>query len=138
MLFARDGRHAICVYEAPDAESVRRTQDELKQPYDRVWTAQPLRLPPGDRDPRYEWVVAQRALPRAYGIEEIEAVAGDPLGCNKRHRCTLLDSMLSLDGTRLICQYAAPDAESVRSANTQSGVPYERVWVARVLRPTAG
>ena len=132
-LFARDRRHMVCVNEAPDAEAVRRVQDESAMPYDRVWTAQALQLPRATRDTRYEWVVAQRELPHAMGLAELEVVAADPTGCNRRHRCSLLDSMLSLDGTRMICQYSAPDAESVRSASTQAQVPFVRVWVATIV-----
>lgn len=132
-LFSRDRRHMVCVYDAPDAEAVRRTQDENEMPYDRVWSAQALRLPPATRDPRYEWVVVQRLLPHAVTLPEIEAAAADPLGCNRRHRCSLLDSVLSLDGTRMICQYSAPDAESVRNASTQGQVPFVRVWVATIF-----
>jgi hypothetical protein len=34
-----DGRRMVCVYEAPDAESVRIANREMGAPFDRVWTA---------------------------------------------------------------------------------------------------
>ena len=34
-----DRRRVICVYEAPDAESVRIANHTAKLPFDRVWTA---------------------------------------------------------------------------------------------------
>lgn len=30
----------------------------------------------------------------------------------------------------MVCIYAAPDAESVRSAQRQAGMPFETVWAA--------
>ena len=36
---APDGRKMICVFEAPDAEAVRRTARQLGYVYDRVWLA---------------------------------------------------------------------------------------------------
>jgi hypothetical protein len=36
---SRDGRRMICVYEAPDAEAVRRVQETAKMPFRAVWSA---------------------------------------------------------------------------------------------------
>ena len=36
---SKDGRRAICTYEAPDAATVREASDEQGTPYSRVWTA---------------------------------------------------------------------------------------------------
>jgi hypothetical protein len=33
-----DGRRAICMYEAPDAASVRQASEENGDPFERVWT----------------------------------------------------------------------------------------------------
>jgi hypothetical protein len=41
-------------------------------------------------------------------------------------------SSLSKDKLRLICEFEAPDAESVREALRNSGIAYERVWAADV------
>jgi hypothetical protein len=41
-------------------------------------------------------------------------------------------SSLSLDRLRMVCEFEAPDAESVREALRISGVPYERIWTANV------
>jgi Protein of unknown function (DUF4242) len=42
-------------------------------------------------------------------------------------------SSLSKDRLRLVCEFEAPDAESVREALRQAKVPYERVWAADVF-----
>jgi hypothetical protein len=43
--FSRDRKRMICLYEAPDAESVRIAQREAQMPVDRVWSFR--RLAPG-------------------------------------------------------------------------------------------
>jgi Protein of unknown function (DUF4242) len=42
-------------------------------------------------------------------------------------------SSLSKDKLRLVCEFEAPDAESVREALRLAKVPYERVWAADVF-----
>jgi hypothetical protein len=42
-------------------------------------------------------------------------------------------SSFSKDKLRLTCEFEAPDAESVREAFRNAGVPFERVWGADVF-----
>jgi len=37
--FSLDRKRMTCIYEAPDAEAVRRVSDRAKLPYDRIWSA---------------------------------------------------------------------------------------------------
>lgn len=39
---SEDGRRMLCVYEAPDAASVRSANEAAHQPFDRVWPATAL------------------------------------------------------------------------------------------------
>lgn len=57
------------------------------------------------------------------------------LPCLDRNGVTWIRSHLSLDRTRLICLFRAPDAGSVRSALRQARLEHERVWSARILEP---
>src|ERR1700730_178560 len=41
-------------------------------------------------------------------------------------------SSVSIDKLRMVCEFEAPDAESVRQAYRMSETPYERVWTADV------
>lgn len=41
-------------------------------------------------------------------------------------------SALALDKKRLICEFEAPDAESVREAFRMAGLPYERIYAVEV------
>jgi Nickel responsive protein SCO4226-like len=40
--FSADRRRMLCVYDAPDAESVRAAQQTIAMPVERVWPAQVL------------------------------------------------------------------------------------------------
>jgi hypothetical protein len=42
-------------------------------------------------------------------------------------------SSLSKDKLRMVCEFEAPDAESVREAFRTSGLPFERIWTADVF-----
>ncbi len=43
--FASDRRRMLCLYQAPDAESVRLTQRQAQMPFDDIWACQPLDAP---------------------------------------------------------------------------------------------
>jgi hypothetical protein len=42
-------------------------------------------------------------------------------------------SLLSSDRLRMVCEYEAPDAESVRKVQREAGNSFERVWLAEVI-----
>jgi hypothetical protein len=42
-------------------------------------------------------------------------------------------SILSTDRSRLMCEYVAADAESVRKAQREAHAPFDRVWVGTIL-----
>jgi hypothetical protein len=46
---------------------------------------------------------------------------------------SFLRSYFAIDGRRMLCLYEAPDVESVRFANRQAGLPFDRVWGARAI-----
>jgi Protein of unknown function (DUF4242) len=42
-------------------------------------------------------------------------------------------SAVARDKLRVVCEFEAPDAESVREAYRAAGVPFERIWAADVF-----
>jgi hypothetical protein len=36
---------------------------------------------------------------------------------------------------RMLCLYEAPDAESVRLANREASLPFDRVWASQIVLP---
>jgi hypothetical protein len=53
--------------------------------------------------------------------------------CLKARGCAWKRSYVSSDRTRMICDYEAPDAESVREACRSAGHPFTSVWSAGVF-----
>lgn len=80
-----------------------------------------------------EHVIVERAFAEPVDIKVLIEAAREHISCYELRRVTLLRSLLAPDGKRMICEYLAPDAESVRQANESAGLPYERIWTARVL-----
>src|SRR5262245_12665215 len=54
--------------------------------------------------------------------------------CLELRRGAWVRSYLSTDRKRSVCEFEAPDAESVREALRLAGVPFDRVWSAEVYR----
>lgn len=82
-----------------------------------------------------EHVIVERVYERPVEPGAIRASGLEQRGCFAAHRVRWLRSSLSLDGLRLICEYEAPDAESVRRAQESAGLRYERIWTARRIEP---
>jgi hypothetical protein len=127
---SRDRRRMVCIYDAPDAEAVRRTQDEGGLPYERIWAAQALEPDDRERAEGHSTVVVQRALPERVDVAGAWDLFALAEGCLGRNRAKLWNSYLSRDGLRMVCHFYAPDAEGVRRANEESGLPFTHVWPA--------
>jgi hypothetical protein len=63
-------------------------------------------------------------------MDEIQALRDRAAWCLEQNRVRYLQGYFSSDRTRMICIYEAPDAESVRRINLQSGLPFDRIWTA--------
>jgi hypothetical protein len=131
--FSRDRRHMYCLYEAPDAESVRLAQQKAGVPFDEAWTARIIRHQAGGPDG--QTVVAKRTFPQPVDEETLRATAVITAGCLQIWGARVEWSYLAPDGCRCLCVFTAPDAESVRQAQKQSGLPFDAVWSATVHEP---
>ncbi len=55
--------------------------------------------------------------------------------CLDTHRVRYLRTFFSNDRRRMVCIYRAPDAESVRIAQHQAGMPVDQIWACRTVNP---
>jgi hypothetical protein len=127
-----DGQYAVCLYEAPDAESVRQVQRSARLPFEHVWNATAVVDELGEPPPGYRLAIAQRSFPEGITLEEVQYRATDPRGCRKRLRLHLFGVFLAADRQRLCCMYYTPDLESIRMSSRESGLPYERLWAGEL------
>jgi len=54
--------------------------------------------------------------------------------CAEMRGARWMRSYLSADRKRLVCEFDAPDAQSVRDAYRAAGVAFDRVWGAEVYK----
>jgi hypothetical protein len=135
--FSRDRQRMVCLYEAPDAESVRVAQEKAKLPFEAVWTARVLRHE--EAEPAGDTVLVERMLEQPLDEPALRDTAARVAGCLEAYSCRIVWSYLSGDGRRLTCVFAGPDAESVRQSQKLTGLPIARAWPATVhaSRPPA-
>jgi hypothetical protein len=133
--FSRDRRRMVCLYDAPDAESVRLAQEKAGVPFERAWASEVVRYPAAE--PKGDAVVLERILPRPVDEAALRDAAARGTWCLDQYGCRIVWSYLSTDGRRCLCVFAAPDAESVRQAQKQIAMPYEAAWPATVHEPPA-
>jgi hypothetical protein len=133
--FSADRTRMTCLFEAPDAESVRLAQGSARIPFDRVWTAR--LVPHAVGEPECDVVFVERTLPEPTDEARIREAAARAAECLERQGCRILRSYLSVDGRRAACVFTGPDAESVRRSQCQARLPYDRAWPAIVydVRP---
>lgn len=138
-LLAPEIDRLVCIYRAPDAEAVRSASDRGRFPYDRVWAAtvhgpagpEPLTMrEEAGAAPEPRAIVVQRVFDSPAVIDELQAQEDAHGWCLDAHRVRFLQSLFSIDRRRMLCLYAAPDAEAVRHAQHQAGLPFEQVWGA--------
>lgn len=136
-----DGLRSLCVYEAPDADSVRRVADQFGlSPAPSIWPS--TVASPGQQDVpellpgETGFSLVDRLFPEPVELSDLKAKQDAGLACLSMHRVRFVRSYSSIDRQRMLCLYAAPDLESVRIANRMIGLPFSQVWAARMHPPS--
>jgi len=80
-------------------------------------------------------VLVSRRFETPAEFAEIQALEEAGAGCLETHRVRFIRTYFSKDRKRMLCLYQAPDAESVRIAQREAGMPVERVRAVRQFRP---
>jgi hypothetical protein len=78
-------------------------------------------------------VVVEREFDEPKVFAEFQAVEDANAWCLETNQVTFQRSYFSLDRKRMLCIYEGPDAESVRRAQDQAGLPYTRIYQASVI-----
>lgn len=127
----RDSRgHTVCFFNAPDADSVRMGIHQggwngpaIVKTVERMQGANSLS----------PTVAVERHFDEPVTFEEMQAREEPQKWCLMQYQVKHIESYLSLDKKTLICFYHAPDAESVRSAQRQTGLPFDKVWACEKI-----
>jgi hypothetical protein len=128
---SEDGLRLVCWFQAPDSESIRQLSRGDGSNERIAWSGT---VHDSDVEDGVE-VVVERSFDAPASMEELQAREDAAAWCLNQHRVKFIRSLFSSDRLRMICLYNAPDAESVRVAQIQAGMPVERVWACRHYTP---
>lgn len=133
-LLSADRYRMICTFDAPDAESVRDSYYKLG--LSRVVWAGELIKPEGHQPQRNAALlkVFEGTFP-PLSEQDWDTATNKLLQCYAELGIEWIQTYLSLDRTRIICELNAPDAESIREAQCPVGISFDRVWSAQLLTP---
>jgi hypothetical protein len=135
-LLAADGRQMICRFNGPDAESVRIALRDANTDIGALWAGTVHDAPGLNRaDLDAANVVVTRAFDKPVTLEKIQSIEDAGAWCLETHSVKFVRTFFSINCKRMVCIYRAPDAESVRLAQRQAGMPVDRVWGFRPIRP---
>ena len=129
-----DGRRLFCWFQGPDAESVRQALRQIGE--DRVaWAGTVHDAAPADAPSwRDANVLVTRRWDDPVTLDDIQAIEDAGAHCLETHRVRFARTFFSRDRQQMVCLYQAPDAESVRLAQRQAGMPVESVWGFQPVR----
>jgi hypothetical protein len=134
-----EGLNSVCVYEAPDAEALRNVERTSGvREAQRIWAATVHPGPGDDPDKRpaleageATFGIVERCFSEPIEFDSAQAVENSNASCFVLHRVRFIRSYLALDKRKMLCLYAAPDLESIRTANRMTGLPCEEVYLAK-------
>ena len=136
-LLSKSGERALCWFRGADVESVRtalRVNDvDVRVLWGGTYHEAP-RLP--DDGFAAANVVVERSFDVPTTLEEIQAIEDAAVECLEMRSVEFVCTLFSNDRTRMICLYRAPDAESVRQAQREAGMPFDAVWAFDALPHT--
>lgn len=78
-------------------------------------------------------IVVERSFATPQSDEDMTAVANRERPCLQVYGVTWQRSLLSEDRRRMVCEYEAADAESVRRAQREAEAQFDRIWAADVV-----
>jgi hypothetical protein len=131
-----DGGRMLCSFSAPDMESARIAMRQNEIDATVLWRGT-LHYAPGASagSERQANVLVERSFSDPVEMQRIQAIEDAGIHCLESRQVQAICSFFSIDRKRMICLYAAPDAESVREAQHEAGVPFDDAWAFRLLGP---
>jgi hypothetical protein len=78
-------------------------------------------------------IIVERTFDRPPSDDDLTAAGMRERPCLDLYGVAWRRSVLSVDRLRMVCEYEAPDAESVRKVQREAGNSFERVWPGSVI-----
>jgi hypothetical protein len=124
-----DGLRMVCHFSAPDLESTRIALRQLGQDTSQLWIASRHDAPgAGVAEIAAANVLVERSFADAVELQVVQDIEDAGSRCLEMRNVRFLRTYFSADRRRMLCLYAAPDAESVRQAQREAGMPFDEAW----------
>ena len=78
-------------------------------------------------------IVVERSFDTPQSDADMQVVADRERPCLAAYQVTWKRSVISADRKRIICEYEAADAETLRRIQREAGAQFARVWVGDVV-----
>jgi uncharacterized protein DUF4242 len=136
--FSRDRKRMLCLYEAPDAESVRVAEGKAGVPFERAWACERIAGNGGQvAAGRREYIVTERSFTQPLVLEDVRKIEANSAWCLEANDASHLESYLYHDGRTMGCLFLAPDADALRRVGRMVRITGETIWRATIHMPSA-
>lgn len=78
-------------------------------------------------------IVVERSFDAPHTEADMQAVSQRMGPCLSAFQVSWKRTVVSADRKRVVCEYEAPDAESVRRLQHEAGAQFDRIWVGQVI-----
>jgi hypothetical protein len=123
-LLSADGLSLVCCFSAADRESIRQALRKAEADMRRLW-AGTVHTVENRPEPN---VLVERSFASPVELADIQAQEDASQWCLDIRNVRFVSTYFSQDRQRMLCLYSAPDAESVREAQREAGMPVDRIW----------
>lgn len=79
--------------------------------------------------------IVERTFSPPMSDRELAEVTARMAPCLELHDVTWIRTHLSQDRQRMVCEYVARDAESVRKVQHEAQASFDRVWPGQLIEP---
>jgi hypothetical protein len=134
-LLSSDRLRMLCVFEAPDAESVRESYTKAGGAFDRIWSAHrtmPASPPQASGTPL---TVVESIYPKGFTADQWQATQAALQSGWAEAEVAWVKSYIALNHSRGFGELHASDAEAIQAAYRYLEIPLSRVWSAKVIQP---
>ena len=126
------GKSLVCHFISPDAETTRTAIRQTGSDFNSVWAGT---LHEGAASEEIACVMVTRYFDEPVALDDIQAIEDAGIACLEMRDVTFVKTLFSTDRKRMMCLYQAPDAEAVRDAQREAGMPVDQVWACQVISP---
>lgn len=78
-------------------------------------------------------IVVERSFDAPHTETDMLAVKARMQPCLEAYRVAWKRTVVSADRRRVVCEYEAPDAETVRRIQHEAGAQFDRIWIGQVI-----